>query len=175
MNGSQSYTPLSSEVGEHGHLKNSLQRYHLFISSMQKESGESSYDLSILRDLSALPEDEYPSLTDKISRLHVMYKDGENMALATLRTLLRQEGFKAGIEAIWHNITDLRDASTRYSRLEAWRLAASRWSNNYTYPSQEELQSPILSQVWELSPPTQYVEERHKYIAGFWSGPYPPQ
>ena len=153
------YSPLPSDVSEHEHMKKSLQRYHVFIVSLQKDSGESAFDLPILRDLSALPEDEFPSMTDKISRMHVMYKDGENMALARLRTLFRHEAKATKEEdatrtAFSHIITDLRNASTKIGRLEAWRLAAIKWDNMYNYPLPEEIKYPILSQVWELTPPT---------------------
>ena len=153
------YSPLPSGVSEHEHMKKSLQRYHVFIASVQKDSGESAYDLPILRDLSALSEDEFPSMTDKISRMHVMYKDGENIALARLRTFFRQEAKATKEEdstrtAFSHIITDLRNASMKIGRLESWRLAAIKWDNMYNYPLPEEIKYPILSQVWELTPPT---------------------
>ena len=140
-------------------MKKSLQRYHTFLASMQDDSGESASDYPILRDLSALSDDECPSLTEKISRMHVMYKDGENMALARLRTLFRHEAKATKEEdatrtAFSHIITDLRNASTKIGRLEAWRLAAIKWDNTYIYPSPEEIKYPILSQVWELTSPS---------------------
>ena len=43
----QPYSPLPSDVSEHEHMKKSLQRYHVFIVSLQKDSGESARRVSV--------------------------------------------------------------------------------------------------------------------------------
>ena len=47
-------------------------------------------------------------------------------------------------------LTSLRYASCKYGRLEAFKLAADRWDNNYIYPTPQEQKYPLLSAVWEL-------------------------
>ena len=95
--------------------------------------------------------------------MKVKFKDGENVALAHLRTIMRQEGFCGSSSSEIHpretdtirtdfsnTLTSLRDASCKYGRLEAWKLAADRWDNHLIYPTPEELKYPLLSAVWEL-------------------------
>ena len=125
--------------------------------------GESPYDIPILRDLASLSDEEHSSLSENISFMKGKYKDGENFALAHLRTILRQEGFSRSTSCEIHpqeadairtdfanTLTTLRDASLKYGRLEAWKLAADRWANHLIYPTPEELKYQLLSTFWEL-------------------------
>ena len=145
-------------------MRNAVRQYMRFLESLEADSRKGAYELPILRDLAALPDAEYDTFSKKIEYTVTKYTDAENFALAQLRTIMGEEGFCSSASLKVHPresdamrsdfanaFTSLRDASCKYGRLEAFKLAADRWDNNFACPTPQEQKHLLLSAVWELT------------------------